>query len=152
MDPTVLQKAPELGCVTLVKCNEQCGKSNCSWMTTVSDCLFDLGGLPRPKGMLAEKLPDWLLEYCERISALDAFAGKVANHVLVNEYKQGEGIMVLPTTSFPLIQMKIKMLRFLLKRAQGSHPQSVHVVVQCSTALVSLLCIVLILYYDSHSF
>ncbi|XP_045549438.1 alpha-ketoglutarate-dependent dioxygenase alkB homolog 6 isoform X3 [Salmo salar] len=43
--------------------------------------------------MLGEKLPDWLLKYCERISALGAFAGKTANHVLVNEYKPGEGIM-----------------------------------------------------------
>lgn len=52
------------------------------------------GGLPNPKGMLAEKLPDWLLKYSEKISALGAFAGKTANHVLVNEYKPGEGIMV----------------------------------------------------------
>lgn len=44
--------------------------------------------------MLAEKLPDWLLKYTEKISALGAFAGKTANHVLVNEYKPGEGIMV----------------------------------------------------------
>ncbi|KTF71261.1 hypothetical protein cypCar_00046665 [Cyprinus carpio] len=46
-----------------------------------------------PKGMLAEKLPDWLLKYTEKISALGTFAGKTANHVLVNEYKPGEGIM-----------------------------------------------------------
>uniref|UniRef100_A0A8C1CWG4 AlkB homolog 6 n=1 Tax=Cyprinus carpio carpio TaxID=630221 RepID=A0A8C1CWG4_CYPCA len=44
-------------------------------------------------GMLAEKLPDWLLKYTEKISALGTFAGKTANHVLVNEYKPGEGIM-----------------------------------------------------------
>ncbi|XP_036436023.1 alpha-ketoglutarate-dependent dioxygenase alkB homolog 6 isoform X3 [Colossoma macropomum] len=43
--------------------------------------------------MLAEKLPDWLLKYTEKISALGAFAGKTANHVLVNEYKPEEGIM-----------------------------------------------------------
>ncbi|XP_051551491.1 alpha-ketoglutarate-dependent dioxygenase alkB homolog 6-like [Myxocyprinus asiaticus] len=50
------------------------------------------GGLPNPKGMLAEKLPEWL-KYTEKISALGAFAGKTANQVLVNEYKPGEGIM-----------------------------------------------------------
>ncbi|XP_056603310.1 alpha-ketoglutarate-dependent dioxygenase alkB homolog 6 isoform X3 [Triplophysa dalaica] len=50
-------------------------------------------GLPHPKGMVAEKLPDWLLKYTEKISLLGAFAGKTANHVLVNEYKPGEGIM-----------------------------------------------------------
>ncbi len=56
--------------------------------------IFFQGGLPNLKGMLAEKLPDWLLKYTEKISALGAFAGKTANHVLVNEYKPGEGIMV----------------------------------------------------------
>ncbi|XP_062309934.1 alpha-ketoglutarate-dependent dioxygenase alkB homolog 6 isoform X2 [Osmerus eperlanus] len=43
--------------------------------------------------MLSETLPDWLLSYCDRISSLGAFSGKSANHVLVNEYKPGEGIM-----------------------------------------------------------
>lgn len=52
------------------------------------------GGLPHPKGMIAEKLPDWLLNYTEKISDLGAFAGKSANHVLVNEYRPEEGIMV----------------------------------------------------------
>ncbi|MBN3310003.1 ALKB6 dioxygenase, partial [Amia calva] len=51
------------------------------------------GGLPHPKGMLAESLPDWLQKYAEKISDLGAFAGKTANHVLVNEYNPGEGIM-----------------------------------------------------------
>ncbi|XP_030638471.1 putative RNA/DNA demethylase ALKBH6 [Chanos chanos] len=55
--------------------------------------LQNWGGLPHQKGMFAEKLPDWLLKYTEKISALGAFAGKTANHVLVNEYKPGEGIM-----------------------------------------------------------
>lgn len=62
-------------------------------------CVLNTGGLPRPKGMLGEKLPDWLLKYCERISALGAFAGKTANRVLGNEYKPGEGIIVRPSTS-----------------------------------------------------
>lgn len=52
------------------------------------------GGLPHPKGMIAEKLPDWLVSYTEKISGLGAFGGKRANHVLVNEYKPKEGIMV----------------------------------------------------------
>ncbi|XP_021479542.1 alpha-ketoglutarate-dependent dioxygenase alkB homolog 6 isoform X2 [Oncorhynchus mykiss] len=63
------------------------------WTQLSNRRLQNWGGLPRPKGMLGEKLPDWLLKYCERISALGAFAGKTANHVLVNEYKPGEGIM-----------------------------------------------------------
>ncbi|XP_063059030.1 alpha-ketoglutarate-dependent dioxygenase alkB homolog 6 [Engraulis encrasicolus] len=63
------------------------------WTQLSGRRLQNWGGLPHPKGMLAEKLPDWLLKYSNRISALGAFAGKAANHVLVNEYKPGEGIM-----------------------------------------------------------
>lgn len=55
--------------------------------------LQNWGGLPHPKGMLAEKIPNWLQTYCEKISSLGAFSGKTANHVLVNEYQEGEGIM-----------------------------------------------------------
>ncbi|XP_020488803.2 alpha-ketoglutarate-dependent dioxygenase alkB homolog 6 [Labrus bergylta] len=63
------------------------------WTQLSGRRLQNWGGLPHPKGMLAEKLPDWLQAYCEKISSLGAFSGKTANHVLVNEYKQGEGIM-----------------------------------------------------------
>ncbi|XP_016084610.1 alpha-ketoglutarate-dependent dioxygenase alkB homolog 6 isoform X2 [Sinocyclocheilus grahami] len=63
------------------------------WTQLSGRRLQNWGGLPNPKGMLAEKLPDWLLKYTEKISAVGAFAGKTANHVLVNEYKPGEGIM-----------------------------------------------------------
>lgn len=63
------------------------------WTQLSGRRLQNWGGLPHPKGMLAEKLPDWLLKYTEKISLLGAFAGKTANHVLVNEYKFGEGIM-----------------------------------------------------------
>ena len=36
----------------------------------------------------------WLLTYAQKISDLGAFGGKVPNHVLVNEYEAGQGIMV----------------------------------------------------------
>ncbi|KAM6934928.1 putative inactive tRNA-specific adenosine deaminase-like protein 3 isoform 2-T2 [Xenentodon cancila] len=63
------------------------------WTQLLGRRLQNWGGLPHPKGMLAEKIPDWLQTYCEKISSLGAFSGKAANHVLVNEYKEGEGIM-----------------------------------------------------------
>ncbi|XP_077087278.1 putative RNA/DNA demethylase ALKBH6 [Siphateles boraxobius] len=63
------------------------------WTQLSGRRLQNWGGLPNPKGMLTENLPDWLLKYTDKISALGAFAGKAANHVLVNEYKPGEGIM-----------------------------------------------------------
>lgn len=63
------------------------------WTQLSGRRLQNWGGSPHPKGMLVEKLPDWLQAYCEKTSSLGAFSGKSANHVLVNEYKAGEGIM-----------------------------------------------------------
>ncbi|KAF5889229.1 alpha-ketoglutarate-dependent dioxygenase alkB 6, partial [Clarias magur] len=63
------------------------------WTQLSGRRLQNWGGLPHPKGMIAEKLPDWLLRYTEKVSGLGAFAGKSANHVLVNEYRPEEGIM-----------------------------------------------------------
>lgn len=36
----------------------------------------------------------WLEQICGRVSDLGAFGDKRANHVLVNEYQPGQGIMV----------------------------------------------------------
>ncbi|MGH0127720.1 UNVERIFIED_CONTAM: hypothetical protein FKN15_034219 [Acipenser sinensis] len=63
------------------------------WTQLSGRRLQNWGGLPHPRGMLSEKLPDWLEKYAVKISSLGAFAGKTANHVLVNEYRPGEGIM-----------------------------------------------------------
>jgi len=37
----------------------------------------------------------WLTKYTDRISQLGVFDDKVLNHVLVNEYEPGQGIMVI---------------------------------------------------------
>lgn len=63
------------------------------WTQLSARRLQNWGGLPHPKGMIAETIPEWLQTYCQKISSLGAFSGKNANHVLVNEYKSGEGIM-----------------------------------------------------------
>ena len=36
----------------------------------------------------------WLSDYCDRITSLGVFGDKIPNHVLVNEYIPGQGIMV----------------------------------------------------------
>ncbi|XP_069681014.1 alpha-ketoglutarate-dependent dioxygenase alkB homolog 6 isoform X2 [Periplaneta americana] len=43
--------------------------------------------------MISEKLPEWLSVLAQRIGVLDVFGGKSPNHVLVNEYLPGQGIM-----------------------------------------------------------
>lgn len=56
------------------------------------------GGLPHPRGMVPERLPPWLQRYVDKVSDLSLFGGLPANHVLVNQYLPGEGIMV---TTYP---------------------------------------------------
>ncbi|XP_004226651.2 putative RNA/DNA demethylase ALKBH6 [Ciona intestinalis] len=62
------------------------------WTCLSNRRLQNWGGIPQPKGMLAEKLPDWLTECCEMIQSTN-LVNKTPNHVLVNEYKPGQGIM-----------------------------------------------------------
>ncbi|XP_029781852.1 alpha-ketoglutarate-dependent dioxygenase alkB homolog 6 isoform X5 [Suricata suricatta] len=57
------------------------------------------GGLPHPRGMVPERLPLWLQRYVDKVSDLSLFGGLPANHVLVNQYLPGEGIMALTASS-----------------------------------------------------
>lgn len=52
--------------------------------------------------MIAETIPSWLQNYVDRINQLNGVFedGKKANHVLVNEYLSGQGIM--PHSDGPL--------------------------------------------------
>ena len=43
--------------------------------------------------MIAEAIPGWLQVYVDKINNLGVLADKKANHVLVNEYLSGQGIM-----------------------------------------------------------
>jgi len=51
--------------------------------------------VPHAKGLIAEPLPGWLRELGQRIqNELQLWVDSVPNHVLVNEYRPGEGILV----------------------------------------------------------
>ncbi|XP_053405941.1 alpha-ketoglutarate-dependent dioxygenase alkB homolog 6-like [Mercenaria mercenaria] len=63
------------------------------WTQLSNRRLQNWGGLPHPKGMIPEDLPQWLQTYSQKIAALGLFEDKVPNHVLVNEYLPGQGIM-----------------------------------------------------------
>ncbi|KAL8590333.1 hypothetical protein ACOMHN_006449 [Nucella lapillus] len=72
------------------------------WTVLSHRRLQNWGGLPGPKGMVAEDLPQWLQTYCQKIADLGAFEGKIPNHVLVNEYLPGQGIMgIMPHEDGP---------------------------------------------------
>lgn len=54
------------------------------------------GGIPPPsasKAMVAEKMPDWLDAYCAKLGEMKIFDQNKPNHVLINEYLPGQGIM-----------------------------------------------------------
>jgi len=72
------------------------------WTQLSNRRLQNWGGLPHPKGMVPEPMPEWLSRICERIGDTGAFEGANLrpNHVLVNEYLPGQGIM--PHTDGPL--------------------------------------------------
>ncbi|CAK9811615.1 Alpha-ketoglutarate-dependent dioxygenase alkB homolog 6 [Anthophora plagiata] len=56
--------------------------------------LQNWGGIPHPKGMIAEEIPGWLQKYINQVSACNIFEReKLPNHVLINEYLPGQGIM-----------------------------------------------------------
>lgn len=62
------------------------------WTCLSNRRLQDYGGVPHKKGMIVEKIPTWLQIYLDKINNLKIFVNK-ANHVLVNEYLPGQGIM-----------------------------------------------------------
>ncbi|XP_071523498.1 alpha-ketoglutarate-dependent dioxygenase alkB homolog 6 [Panulirus ornatus] len=63
------------------------------WKELARRRLQNWGGLPHPKGMVAEPIPSWLEQQIEKIDALNVFGEKRPNHILVNEYLPGQGIM-----------------------------------------------------------
>ncbi|CAG2056836.1 unnamed protein product [Timema podura] len=74
------------------------------WTQLAHRRLQNWGGIPHPKGMIAEKIPDWLLKYTHRIESLGLFEGKAPNHVLINEYLPGQGILNGYNPSSPVLQ------------------------------------------------
>ncbi|KAB0349615.1 hypothetical protein FD755_003878 [Muntiacus reevesi] len=63
------------------------------WTQLSGRKLQNWGGLPHPRGMVPERLPPWIQRYVDKVSDLSLFGGLPANHVLVNQYLPGEGIM-----------------------------------------------------------
>ncbi|KAI5214243.1 alpha-ketoglutarate-dependent dioxygenase alkB homolog 6 isoform X2 [Manis pentadactyla] len=63
------------------------------WTQLSGRKLQNWGGLPHPRGMVPERLPLWLQRCVDKVSDLSLFGDLPANHVLVNQYLPGEGIM-----------------------------------------------------------
>lgn len=95
------------------------GVPGSKWTTLSHRRLQNWGGTPHPKGMLVEKIPSvsnkqsllclymkspylfqWLDQCCGKVAKLGVFEGNPPNHVLINEYTPGQGIMVLLAASW----------------------------------------------------
>lgn len=64
------------------------------WTQLSNRRLQNWGGVPHPKGMVQEALPEWLKKYVDKVTSLGLFDDHhMPNHVLINEYKPGQGIM-----------------------------------------------------------
>ncbi|XP_061401458.1 alpha-ketoglutarate-dependent dioxygenase alkB homolog 6 [Musca vetustissima] len=99
------------------------------WTQLLNRRLINYGGVPHPNGMLAEEIPQWLQMYVDKINNLGLFETQKANHVLVNEYRAGQGIM--PHTDGPLFHPLIMtiscgshtILQFSKRETHDSSPE-----------------------------
>lgn len=64
------------------------------WTQLSNRRLQNWGGIPHKNGMIAEDIPKWLSFFVDKIRDLEIFeSDKKPNHVLINEYLAGQGIM-----------------------------------------------------------
>ena len=61
------------------------------WTQLKNRRLQNWGGIPSNKGMVPETIPDWLNVYCKKVHDLNIFGDNFPNHILINEYKPGQG-------------------------------------------------------------
>ncbi len=70
--------------------------------SNVSHFEINAGGRPLAGGMMPEPMPEWLTALAPFLIQSKVFR-KPFNHVLINEYQPGQGIMVLPPPPFESI-------------------------------------------------
>ncbi|KAK2150427.1 hypothetical protein LSH36_405g00039 [Paralvinella palmiformis] len=70
------------------------------WTELLNRRLQNWGGIPHEKGMIPDTIPQWLQIYCAMVEKLGIFKNCKPNHILINEYLPGQGIM--PHTDGPL--------------------------------------------------
>ncbi|CAB4066533.1 ALKBH6 [Lepeophtheirus salmonis] len=65
------------------------------WTQLMNRRLQNWGGVPQKKGMIPEDVPDWLSDVVRQVNLIPKVfeSTKSANHVLLNEYLPGVGIM-----------------------------------------------------------
>lgn len=74
-----------------------------TWVQLKNRKLQQWGGTPEEKGMISSKLPEWLDSISQRLVETKCVPER-PNHVLVNSYSPGEGIM--PHEDGPLVSRR----------------------------------------------
>lgn len=65
-----------------------------SWVAVRGRRLQRVGGEVTERGLVPAPLPSWARALCDRVARdTGVFGGRAPNHVLVNEYEPGQGIM-----------------------------------------------------------
>ncbi|EFJ25952.1 hypothetical protein SELMODRAFT_98137 [Selaginella moellendorffii] len=64
------------------------------WKTLTNRRLQNWGGIVESNGLVPQPLPSWLIKVTEKISSVTGLFPSPINHVLVNEYLPGQGIML----------------------------------------------------------
>ena len=85
--------------------------------------LQNLGGMVHKKGLVPAPMPSWCTPLLARLASEGVYGGQLPNHVLVNAYQPGEGI--LPHEDGPLYYPAVAILslaapavvRFVRKRS-----------------------------------
>eukprot|EP01080_Neovahlkampfia_damariscottae_P007724 gene7724-12194_t len=87
----ILKNVKYLILVTVMKIYSQ---NSSKWTNLLNRRLQNHGGIPNAQGMLSSPLPDWLNELGKKMNdECSIFQKKLPNHVLINEYLPGQGIM-----------------------------------------------------------
>jgi 2OG-Fe(II) oxygenase superfamily len=69
------------------------GSAACSWKDLTNRRLCVVGGVPHASGMYEEALPPFAASLCRALNEAGLFSKhRPANHVLINEYTNGQGI------------------------------------------------------------
>lgn len=95
------------------------------WQNLNRRRLQQWGGVPEAKGMIASPLPDWLAQISDLLLQ-QGYTTDRCNHVLINEYQPGQGIMPhedgpLYTPHFAIVSLKSALLLDFYPKKQ-QHP------------------------------
>ncbi len=113
--------------------------SSKTWVQLKNRRLQQWGGTPEEKGMISSALPSWLESVSTKLLAQGCVKER-PNHVLINEYKPGEGILAhedgpLYLPHFAIVSLAAPLLLEFYRKLDDERPQSLAERKVCSVCL-----------------